>query len=184
ITAGSPWAMAACRAAAKPRTGPASRARAATSASGRRARRSAISSALRARMVCRMSLMGSLYGAAPRPGPGPPFSHEPGAARRRSVGGGHAGAVAAGALDPAHAQLVALVPVGTAVAADLRVLGVRAPGGDRRLAFPVRHGDAEAVGATHRLHAQETGLPARQCHHALRGGGVFLRVGVVALRGE
>src|SRR5690606_19543158 len=62
ITAGSPLAMAACRALAKPRTGGAPATRAFNSANGMRALRSATSCDLRARMVLRMSLMDRLPG--------------------------------------------------------------------------------------------------------------------------
>src|SRR5690606_28283436 len=62
ITAGSPLAMAACNALAKPRTGEASATRAFSSTNGTRALRSATSCNLRARMVLRMSLMVLLPG--------------------------------------------------------------------------------------------------------------------------
>lgn len=64
ITAGSPLATAACSARTKPRTGGALARAACSSSRGRWARRWATSSALRARIVCRMSLIvvGSMRG--------------------------------------------------------------------------------------------------------------------------
>src|SRR5690606_37390784 len=79
---------------------------------------------------------------------------------------------AIGALDPGDAQLEMPVPLGAPAFACRGVFGMLAPGADRVLAVPVRHGDAEPVLAAHRFDAEKTRLQARQLDHALGGRAV------------
>src|SRR5690606_15043578 len=94
-----------------------------------------------------------------------------------------AGVPAVGALDLRHPDLEMAVPARTALLARGGVLGVPAPGTDRLLALPVRHGDAESVRAARRFDAEESGLFAGQFHHAVGRGAVAV-VAFAALRAE
>src|SRR3546814_5367566 len=64
------------------------------------------------------------------------------------------------------------------------MFGVPAPGADRLLALPVRHGDAEPVRSARRLHAEASRLFARELHHAAGRGDVAVIVPAVAQRAE
>src|SRR5690606_16709437 len=203
ITAGAPVAIFASIASAKPRVGGMSAASARISAKGRAAARAATSSALRARIFCRMSSLRGSVGrnrwfttVCPlrrgRPGRQPPAGRMAGmiagsalqarARRVRSMGRGAdspgagvwpvAAIPAIGALDPGDAQLEMPVPLGATAFACRGVFGMLAPGADRVLAVPVRHGDAEPVLAAHRFDAEKTPLQARQLDHALGGRAV------------
>src|SRR5690606_16754946 len=95
-----------------------------------------------------------------------------------------AGVPAVGALDLRHPDLEVAIPARAALLARGGVFGVAAPGADRLLALPVRHGDAEPVSAARRFHAEEAGLFARELHHAVRRGGVAVVAVVAAQRAE
>src|SRR5690606_33448448 len=87
------------------------------------------------------------------------------------------------ALDPRHAQLEVFVPLQTPALAHFDVLGMVLPRLDRLFVFPVAHGDAESVGATHSLDSQEPRLSTSQLHHPLGGLGIAL-VRLASLGGE
>src|SRR5690606_7368911 len=93
-----------------------------------------------------------------------------------------AGVPTVGAFDLRHPDLEMVVPARAALLARGGVLGVPAPGVDRRFALPVRHGDAEPVGAARGLHAEESWLFAGEFHHAVCRGGIAVVV-VVAPQG-
>src|SRR5690606_30668018 len=97
----------------------------------------------------------------------------------RAVGRG-AAVPAVSAFDAGDAELEVAVPPGPPAFARGRVFGVVAPGHDRLFALPVGDGDAEAVGAAHRFHPEEAGLPARQFDHAPGGLGIPGLVGAGA----
>src|SRR3546814_18154874 len=77
---------------------------------------------------------------------------------------------AVGALDLRHPDLEMAIPARAPLLSRGGMFGVPAPGADRLLALPVRHGDAEPVRPARRLHAEESRLFAREPQHALRPG--------------
>src|SRR5690606_28017439 len=87
-----------------------------------------------------------------------------------------AGVPTVGAFDPRHTDLEVRIPAGAPLFAGGGVLRVPAPGADGLLALPVRHGDAEAVRAARRFHAEEPRLLAREFHHALGRCGIAVVV--------
>src|SRR3546814_168550 len=91
---------------------------------------------------------------------------------------------AVGALDLRHPDLEMAIPARAPLLSRGGMFGVPAPGADRLLALPVRHGDAEPVRPARRLHAEESRLFARELHHAIRRGGVAVVVSVAAQRTE
>ena len=79
---------------------------------------------------------------------------------------------------------VAGIPLVASKPLCLTVFGNGLPGERRLLVAPVRDGDAEAVLAPRRFHAEEAGLPCRKLDHARGRGRVLVGIGIVALRTE
>src|SRR3546814_9580282 len=94
------------------------------------------------------------------------------------------GVPAVGALDLRHPDLEMAIPARATLLSRGGMFGVPAPGADRLLALPVRHGDAEPVRPARRLHAEESRLFARELHHAAGRGDVAVIVPAAAQRAE